>query len=212
MHLLNLLATGQRNLWYSVYSGRAHATEVYSELGDRLVRFGHICFGGLSPRKDYAMTRNAPTGRILKNDYPSLLMVMFIALVWILPILGAIFGFLPKRRGGGITDVDPTMLTVMIVVGVVVTLLCGWFASKRIADVKRIISSGPEVTGQIQSIDFYKDRGRVEYDYEYEGKSYHAGNAIWKNRETTALNDGDEITLILDLDNPSRAFIAALYT
>jgi hypothetical protein len=156
------------------------------------------------------MTRNAPTGRILKNDYPSLLMLIFIGVMWLLAIGGGVLGFLPKRRGGGAIEVDSTMMIVMIVIAAVVTILFGWLASKRIGDIKRIVNTGPEVMGRIQSIGFIKDRGRVEYDYEYDGKSYHAGNAIWKNRETKKLQDGDEIALIVDPDNPSRAFIASL--
>lgn len=158
------------------------------------------------------MARNAPTGRILKNDYPSLLMLMFIGITWLLAIGGGVLGFLPKRRGGGGIEVDSTMMIILIVIAVVVTILFGWLASKRIGDIKRIVNAGPEVKGRIQSIGFIKDRGRVEYDYEYDGQSYHAGSAIWKNRETTKLQNGDEIVLIIDPDNPSRAFIASLYS
>lgn len=158
------------------------------------------------------MTRNATTGRILKNDYPSLLMLIFIGVMWVLAIAGTIFGFLPKRRGGGAIEVDSTMSMIMIVIAVIITILFGWLASKRIGDIKRIINRGPEVKGRIQSIGFIKDRGRVEYDYEYDGQSYHAGNAIWKNRETTKLQDGEEILVIVDPKRPSRAFIASLYT
>jgi len=139
-------------------------------------------------------------------------MLMFIGIMWVLAIGGGVLGFLPKRRSGGTLEVDSTMMIIMIVIAVVVTISFGWLSSKRIGDIKRIVNTGPEVKGRIHSIGFMKDRGRVEYDYEYDGKSYHAGNAIWKNRETTKLQDGDEITLIVDPDNPSRAFIASLYT
>jgi hypothetical protein len=158
------------------------------------------------------MTRNAPIGRILKNDYASLLMLIFIGIMWALAIAGAVFGFLPKRRGGGAIEVDSTMMIIMIVIALVTTILFGWLASKRIGDIKRIINTGPKIQGRILSIGFIKDRGRVEYDYEYDGQSNHAGNAIWKNRETTKLQNGDELTLIIDPDKPSRAFIASLYT
>ncbi len=158
------------------------------------------------------MTRNAPIGRILKNDYPSLLMLIFISVVWVVAIGGGVFGFLPKRRGGGGIEVDSSMMNIMLLVAVAVTILCGWLAVKRIGVIKQVIRNGPEVEGRIQSIGFFKDRGRVEFDYEYAGESYHAGNAIWKNRETTQLQDGDGIRLILDPDKPSRAFSASLYT
>ncbi|QDU93639.1 DUF3592 domain-containing protein [Lignipirellula cremea] len=157
------------------------------------------------------MTRNAPTSRILKNDYFSLLMLLFIGGVWMMAIGGSIIGALPEHQGEPF-EVNIPLVVLLVVIAVVVTLLLGWLARQRIGDFKRIISSGPEVQGRIQSIHFFKDRGRVEYDYQFEGESYHAGNAIWKNRETTPFREGDAITLILDPDKPSRAFIAALYT
>ena len=158
------------------------------------------------------MLRKVSTGRILKNDYPSLLMLICIGVIWVAAIGGGIFGFLPKRRGGGTVEVDSTMMMILIVVAVIVTLMLGWLAAKRIDDIKRVIRVGPEVKGHIQSITFFKDRGRVEYEYQHKGQTYQSGNAIWKNRKTTRLQNGDEITLIVDPKNPSRAFIASLYS
>jgi len=88
------------------------------------------------------MTRSAPTGRILKNDYPSLLMLMFIGIMWVLAIGGGVLGFLPKRRSGGTLEVDSTMMIIMIVIAVVVTISFGWLSSKRIGDIKRIVNTG----------------------------------------------------------------------
>ena len=158
------------------------------------------------------MTRNAQTGRILRNDYPSLLMLLCISVMWVIAIGGSALGFLPTRRGGGAVEVDSTMMTVMIVAAVVGTFVFGWLAARRIQDIKRIINTGPEVQGRIQTIGFFKDRGRVEYTYEYDNQLHHAGNAIWKNRETMQLQAGDEVMLIVDPDKPSRAFVASLYT
>ena len=158
------------------------------------------------------MVRRAPFGRILKNDYPSLLMLIFIGVIWALAIAGGVFGLLPKHRGGGTFEVDSTTMIILLLIAVVVTTIFGWLTLKRIGDIKRIISSGPEVNGCVQSISFIKDRGRVEYEYEYNGQSHHAGNAIWKNRETIKIQEGDEVVLIIDPEKPSRAFIASLYS
>lgn len=158
------------------------------------------------------MTRTPSTGRILKNDYSSLLMLMFIGVTWILAIAGGYFGFMPQRRGARLVEIDSSMAAIMIVLAVVVTILFGSLASKRISGIKQVFRSGPEVKGRIQDIAFVKDRGRVEYEYEYNGQTYQAGNAIWKNKETRQLQAGDKITVIVDPDKPSRAFIASLYT
>lgn len=158
------------------------------------------------------MVRKTSTGRILKSDYPSLLLLILIGVAWVIAIIGGVFDALPQRGGAGITPVDQATKWGMFVIAGVLTLVCGWFASQRIKNIKRIISDGIEVKGRIQSIYFARDRGRVEYDYEYNGQAYHAGNAIWKNRETTKLSEGDDIDLIVDSAKPSRAFIKTLYT
>jgi len=158
------------------------------------------------------MTRTPSTGRILKNDYGSLLMLIVIGVMWVLAIAGGYFGLLPQPRGARLIEISSTMATILLTLAVVITMLFGSLASKRISSIKRVLSSGPEVKGRIQDIAFVKDRGRVEYEYEYNGQTYQAGNAIWKNKETRQLQAGGEITVIVDPDKPSRAFIASLYT
>jgi ABC-type uncharacterized transport system permease subunit len=158
------------------------------------------------------MARQPATSRILKNDYPSLLCLMAIGITWLGAIAGGVFGALPKRHGGGMLEVNSTVLLVLIAIAAVATVLLGWLSSRRIADIRRVVSSGREVIGRIDTVWFVKDRGRVEYSYELDGKTYQSGNAIWKNSETLTLRDGDQIDLIVDPENPSRAFLASLYT
>lgn len=131
--------------------------------------------------------------------------------MWFLTIASGVFGYLPHRTNGGLIRIDATKLAIMIVSDVALTVLLGWLVTRRIAYVRRIAESGLEVTGRIVSIAFFRDRGRVEYDFEFDGKTYHAGNAIWKNAETTRLKIGDELKLLVDPDRPSGVFISFLY-
>jgi hypothetical protein len=157
------------------------------------------------------MTREVPIRRILKNDYFSMLMLVLIGVTWFLAIFGNTFGFLPKRHMVGTMPTDPSMNHALLVIAIAISMLCGWLTIRRWGDIKRVIQTGPEIKGRISSIGFYSDRGRVEYQYDYQGKTYEAGNGLCKNRETTQLKAGDEIVLILDPEKPSRAFIASLY-
>jgi hypothetical protein len=43
------------------------------------------------------------------------------------------------------------------------------------------------------------------------GRPYSGGNAIWKNAETQRLAAGEKVTIVLDPDDPTRAFVAALF-
>ena len=155
------------------------------------------------------MPRQTSVGRILKNDYASLALLIFIGVAW--PMAGlAAAGWLPGRRGGAIeTGGDPDRF--LLGLAVVITPLFGWLAFRRIAAIRRVVENGPACVGTVTLVWFMKDRGRVEYEYQFEGKTYQAGNAIMKNRETDTIRQGDRVELIVDPSRPSRAFLASLY-
>ena len=155
------------------------------------------------------MRRETSVGRIVKNDYGSLVLLIFIGVAWVMAGLAAA-GWLPGRRGGAVeTGGDPDRF--MLKLAVVVTPLFGWLAFRRIAAIRRVVEDGPACAGTVTAIWFMKDRGRVEYEYQFEGQTYQAGNAIMKNRETETIRQGDRVELIVDPLRPSRAFLAALY-
>jgi hypothetical protein len=74
-----------------------------------------------------------------------------------------------------------------------------------------IYDDGIEIPAVISNIQFFRDRGRVEYVYTYQGQKYLSGNAIHKVRQTQALQIGAEVVLMVDRNNPKRAFISDLY-
>jgi hypothetical protein len=156
------------------------------------------------------MPRPTSVGRILKNDYGSLLMLIAIGVAWLLVLFAARFGFLANRRGD-VTQTDPAQVRSLVIMAVVVTVVFGFFAPRRIARIRRVIADGPACDGTVTRINFVKDRGRVEYEYQFNGETYEAGNAIWKNRETEAIRPGQRVELIVDPSRPSRAFLASLY-
>ena len=155
------------------------------------------------------MPRETSVGRILKNDYASLVLLIFIGVAWLMAALAGA-GWLPGRRGGAIdTGGDPDRF--MLGLALVITPLFGWLAYRRIAAIRRVVRDGPACVGTVTLVWFMKDRGRVEYEYQFAGQTYQAGNAIMKNRETQTIRQGDRVELIVDPAKPSRAFLASLY-
>jgi 20S proteasome alpha/beta subunit len=51
----------------------------------------------------------------------------------------------------------------------------------------------------------------VDYVYSHQGQKYASGNAIHKVKQTLALKVGEQVVLIVDRNNPKRAFIRDLY-
>lgn len=148
--------------------------------------------------------------RIIQSDYLALLGVLVPVVSLIMYVSVAYFGYFPGLRGR-----DPIQGTegapiffYLFIIGLVFGLpLAFW----RIQTIQKIFSKGMEVVGQITNISFYRDRGRVEYSYSYEGHAYSSGNAIMKTRQTQQLRSGNQIALLVNPDEPQRALIRDLY-
>ncbi|WP_342305558.1 DUF3592 domain-containing protein [Methanolobus sp. ZRKC5] len=69
---------------------------------------------------------------------------------------------------------------------------------------------GVEVTGHI-SLEYILSKKRVEYKYTYQGIEYWRGNALSHSIYTNCFNEGDEVTLLVDPQNPNRAVIKDIY-
>ena len=123
------------------------------------------------------------TGKIIKNDYAAFLMTI-----------------------GG-----PQFAVGMIVVATILTVLLFVLLAKRIAKIKRILNTGPRATATITDISFFKDRGRVEFQYTNNSQEHNTGAAIMKNKQTETFTAGSQIEVVLDPERPSKAMIVELY-
>lgn len=147
--------------------------------------------------------------RIIQSDYTALFAVAFPVIAWVIYVATAYFGFFPGLRGR-----DPltgASAPFFFYLGLVTTLIGVPVFIWRVRSFQALFARGVEVPGRVASISFYRDRGRVEYAYTYEGNTYQGGNAIMKTGRTKALQPGDEVVLIVDKDNPKRALIRDLY-
>jgi len=148
--------------------------------------------------------------RIIQSDYLALLGVLFPTISLIMYISVAYFGYFPGFRGHDPiqgTEGAPLFFYLFVaglVVGIPVAI---W----RIRSIQQIFSKSVEVVGQVTNISFYKDRGRVEYSYTYQGQNYSGGNAIMKTGKTQQLRSGNQVVLLVNPDDPKRALIRDLY-
>jgi hypothetical protein len=147
--------------------------------------------------------------RIVQSDFIALLALGFPAVVWVIYIATAYFGLFPDLRGRDpLSGADaPFFLYLGIVTMVVGVPLFIW----RVRSFQALFSQGAQVMGRITTVSFFRDRGRVEYTYTYQGKTYSGYNAIMKTARTQALQPDIEVILILDRNNPKRALIRDLY-
>jgi len=149
--------------------------------------------------------------KIILNDYAAFLLAIGGPISLVIPAFTAAFGFIPNIRNRGGNEVGPEFIVGMWAVAVLVTVFLFWLLVRRIARIKDVVTNGVRARAKVLWISFDKDRGRVEYEYAYQGLEYLRGTAIMKNKETEAIRIGDEIEVAFDHSAPKRAFIPRLY-
>ena len=149
--------------------------------------------------------------KIILNDYAAFLLTVAGPIMLAISGFTAVFGFIPRFRLRGGQAVGPEAATIAFVIAVVLTLLLLFLLARRISRISRILASGPRTRAKVLNIAFFKDRGRMEFEYPHDGEIQTTGTAIMKNKHTTAIGVGDEIEIAIDRSDPSRALVVGLY-
>jgi len=151
----------------------------------------------------------ASTRKVILTDYVAFLLVIAAPISVALLVGAMLFGGLPRRSGGFVAFSDIRLI--LLVLATAVTIVTVPFLVRRVASFQQLFEAGREVPGAITTIWFVKDRGRVEYEFELEGKRYAAWNAVMKNKATAALHEGQAVMVLVDANNPKRSAIRHLY-
>lgn len=131
------------------------------------------------------------------NDYVTYVCLVFPAICCIVILANFVFT----------TAGTMLLLFVLLLISFVTLLVAGI----RFITIWKIFHGNQEVMGTISRIDFYRDRGRVEFEYIYQGIAYTSGLSIMKNRRTAGYQPGDEVFVLVDRNNPRKALIKDLY-
>ena len=153
----------------------------------------------------------ASIGKIIKNDYAAFLLVVGGPIALGIAGLTLALGFIPRARGAGGQEVHPQVVIAMGIVAIVITALLLALLARRVSWIKRVVRTGPKAQAVITAVAFFKDRGRVEFEYAHAGQTLRSGTAIMKNRQTESYASGVKIEVAIDLKNPLKALIIELY-
>ena len=151
---------------------------------------------------------NVSIKKIIKSDYSSLLSVIIPIVSWVIYLDVAHIGVLHNLFSRGRTVGDPYVFLLMAICS---TLIFVPVLIARIVTIKNHFKNGVEVDGTITSIFFYRDRGRIEYEYELDNKPYNSGNAIHKSKFAKSLKEGQKVRLVVKKDKPNKALIREMY-
>ena len=144
------------------------------------------------------MQNQSPTlFRLISTDYPSYLSVLFPV------VFGAftVYFFITKHNSSQLFLLITALVTI---IGVPILL-------QRYRTISSVFTNGTPTKGVITAIGFLRGRGRVEYSYTAQGERYTSSNAINRNGHTRKLRIGQNVNVVVDPDDPKRAFIQEIY-
>jgi hypothetical protein len=135
--------------------------------------------------------------RIIEADYIAYISVLAPVVMW------AVYAF--SYFSGRETGTTYTLTMAGITVAGMLALI--W----RYRLFSTVFEDGQQTQAVISHVSFYRDRGRIDYEYTYMGQQYKSGSMVHKIRRVTDLKIGDQITVMIDRNKPNRAFIKDLY-
>ena len=144
------------------------------------------------------MVRTPSLWRIIQNDYVAHMAFLFPIVFW-----GLYVFFVLSRQGDG----SQFFLYAAPLATVIAAAVVIW----RYRIFSRVFSDGLEAPGIVSSAAFFRGRGRIECTYTYQGQKLISGNAIHETNRSRDFEQGTEVTLVVDRNNPKRAFIRDLY-
>jgi hypothetical protein len=74
-----------------------------------------------------------------------------------------------------------------------------------------IFEDGQQAQATITGISFYRDRGKIAYEYTYMGQMHKSSSMVHKIKRTVQLQVDDHVVVMIDRNKPNRAFIRDLY-
>jgi|SRR5687767_11787428 len=135
--------------------------------------------------------------RVISTDYASFLSVLF-------PIVFGGFSIYFFFTGNDAVRLFLPLAIVATVIGIPVLV-------QRYRIISSVFAEGAQTEGTVTGLSFFRGRGRAEYSYTFQGEKHVSSNAINKNSRTRKLRVGEAVTVLVDRNNPKRAFIREIY-
>jgi hypothetical protein len=130
------------------------------------------------------------------TDWPALAAAIGIPIIWIIHFL---FPYL--RKGDPLPWSFPTIISALLLA----TLY--W----RVQRVARLFSSGMVIPGHVTRLSIAKDRGRLEFRFEFDGQRIDTWTPIHTTKAVQSLKQGSPIEVLADRTQPKRAIVKSLY-
>jgi hypothetical protein len=134
---------------------------------------------------------------VVRNDYGAFMAFLFPVILW---------GYFIYT-----TFAQPPVENTLLYYGLGITAVFVPILLWRIFFFIKIFNTGVETSAMIQEIGFFRGRGRVNYIYTHQDTRYSSSNTIRQTSRTKDISINQEVTVLVDPNNPKRAIIKQLY-
>ncbi len=143
------------------------------------------------------------TRRIIWTDWPALASACGMPLCWMVS-----FGVPYAHTFRSAQPYEPLPFSFPIAVTAILAGVLFW----RINRIRSLFQRGHATKGIITGIWIAKDRGRLEYAYEFNGRQWHAWSPVHKNQTVLSLVENQTVDVLVDVARPARAIVRDIYT
>jgi hypothetical protein len=144
------------------------------------------------------MKNKAPSFfRVISTDYSSFLSFLF-------PVVFGVFTVYFFISGN-----ESMRLFLFLAIGA--TILGVPYLIRRYGVITSVFRDGAQAQGEVMGIGFFRGRGSISYTYTFQGEKHKASNAVNRNSRTRGLSVGQKVMVMVDRNDPGRAFIRDIY-
>ncbi len=141
-----------------------------------------------------------PLSRIINTDWPALAATLGVpialAIGWAHPL------FFPS------TD---SRYWLLIHIGVPASLACTILLLWRVIRVRNLFRGGRRLVAHITQVQLAKDRGRVDFEYQLEGKVVSSWQPVHQTNRVRSLAPGQQVTALVSSTRPKTAIVKDLF-
>lgn len=135
--------------------------------------------------------------KVLSTDWPALAASVGIPIIWVIH-----FAF-PHLQKSAL----PLSLWFPVSISGALIVWLFW----RIGRVAKLFAHGQLAVGRITHLRLAKDRGRLEFEFEYQGKPISTWSPIHQTKAVLSLTPGTVVEVLFDTSRPTRAIVRHLY-
>ena len=135
--------------------------------------------------------------KIILNDWPALASAVGIPIIWVIH-----YAF-PYLRPGAVNV--PSWLPVLISSAFALTL------ADRISHIARLFEHGLSARAVVTNLRIERDRGRLEFVFEYDGRRFASWMPVHKTEQVMTLIPGTAIEVLFNREKPEQAIVKSLF-